>query len=121
MSRLQALAADEIAARLETLPGWRLQEGAIKRTFRTHGWKGSLMVTSAIGHLAEVAWHHPEIALSWNRVEVSLSTHDVDGISDRDFELARKIEEFVSWRPANEGGALEGTPAEDRFAYIAYD
>jgi 4a-hydroxytetrahydrobiopterin dehydratase len=50
-----------------------------------------------------------------------LQTHSAKGITDKDFELARKIEDFVSWRPSAEG-ALEGTPAGDqRFAYIKYD
>jgi 4a-hydroxytetrahydrobiopterin dehydratase len=43
-------------------------------------------------------------------------------VTDKDFELARKIEEVVHWQPAKEGGALEGTPAGDqRFAYLKYD
>ena len=79
------------------------------------------MVVNAIGHLAEAAWHHPDIALSWDRVEVALSTHDAGGISDRDFELARKIEDFIDWRPARDGGALEGTPDDPRFAYLSHD
>ena len=63
------------------------------------------------GHRASYAW-----------VEVKLQTHTAKGITDKDFELARKIEDFVSWRPSQEGGALEGTPAGDqRFAYIKYD
>ena len=44
------------------------------------------------------------------------------GITDKDFELPRKIEDVVSWRPGKEGGALERTPVGDpRFAYIKYD
>jgi 4a-hydroxytetrahydrobiopterin dehydratase len=53
---------------------------------------------------------------------VKLQNYSAKGITDKDFELARKIEEFVSWRPGKEGGALEGTPTGDqRFAYIKYD
>ena len=49
-------------------------------------------------------------------------THDAKGITDKDFELARKIEDVVAWRPGKAGGALEGTPETDqRFAYIKYD
>lgn len=79
------------------------------------------MLVNMIGHLAEVAWHHPEITTLWNKVQVRLSTHDVDGISDRDFELAHKIEEVLGWRPDLANGALEGTPQDERFAYIKYD
>ena len=121
MSRPTALPDAEIATRLLKLPGWRLQNGAIRRMFRTSGWKSSLMVVNAIGHLAEAAWHHPDISLSWDRVEVSLTTHDCGGLSARDFELALKIEDFVCWRPGRDGGALEGTPDDVRFAYLEYD
>ena len=117
----KALSADEISTRLAGLPRWHFERDALRRVFRTHGWKGSLMVVNAIGHLAEAAWHHPDIALSWDRVEVALSTHDAGGISDRDFELARTIEDFSDWRPARDGGALEGTPDDPRFAYLSHD
>ena len=53
---------------------------------------------------------------------MKLQTHSAKGITEKDFELARKIEDFVYWRPGEEGGALEGTPIGDqRFAYIKYD
>ena len=81
------------------------------------------MVINTVGHLAEVAWHHPDITGSYAWVEVRLMNHAAKGITDKDFALAKKIEEVVHWQPgAEEGGALEGTPAEDmRFAYIKYD
>jgi 4a-hydroxytetrahydrobiopterin dehydratase len=90
------------------LPDWRLEHGTIRRTYRTYGWKSSLMVANAIGHLAEAAWHHPDLHVSFAAVEVSLSSHDVGGITDRDFELAAMIEKLVMWKPA--GGALTGPP-----------
>ncbi|CAN2535654.1 Putative+pterin-4-alpha-carbinolamine+dehydratase [Methylocapsa aurea] len=114
---------EEIAARLAAeLPHWRFENGWIRRKFKTHGWKGTLMVVNTVGHLAEAAWHHPDIAASYAFVEVKLMTHTAKGVTDKDFELARKIEEVVSWRPGKGGGALEGTPETDqRFAYIKYD
>jgi 4a-hydroxytetrahydrobiopterin dehydratase len=114
--------APEIEARLAAeLPGWALRDGAIRRVYRTHGWKGTLMVVNAVGHLAEAAWHHPGIHASWSTVEVSLNTHDAGGVTEKDFQLARKIEEVVTWRPENEGGALTGTPQDPRHAYVVYD
>ena len=112
----------EVEARLaRELPQWRLEEGAIRRRYKTHGWKDSLMVINAVGHLAEAAWHHPDIAASYPWVEVALSTHDAGGITDMDFELARKIEDVVAWQPGREEGALNGTPEDPRFAYVKYD
>jgi hypothetical protein len=51
---------------------------------------------------------------------VDLSTHSANGITDKDFELARKIEDTVQWRPAA-GSALEGTPDDPCFRYLYYD
>jgi 4a-hydroxytetrahydrobiopterin dehydratase len=113
---------DEVRQRLETgLPRWRLDDGAISRRYDTNGWKATLMVINTVGHLAEAAWHHPDVAASWGWVEVRLSTHSANGITDKDFELAAKIDEVVMWQPAREGSALEGTPADPRFAYVKYD
>lgn len=118
-----AYSENEIAERLtRDLPHWRYENGWIRRKFKTHSWKGTLMVINAVGHLAEAAWHHPDIAASYAWVEVKLMTHTAKGITDKDFELARKIEEVVGWRPGKQGGALEGTPENDlRFAYLKYD
>jgi 4a-hydroxytetrahydrobiopterin dehydratase len=112
----------EIEGRLKSsLPHWSFQDGFICRKYRTHGWKGTLMVINAIGHLAEAAWHHPDLAAAYNSVEVRLKSHDAKGITERDFELAGKIEELISWQPGKEGGPLTGTPQEPRHAYIKYD
>jgi 4a-hydroxytetrahydrobiopterin dehydratase len=113
----------EVQARLKRdLPHWYLEGGSIRRKYRTHGWKGTLMVINAVGHLAEAAWHHPDITASYASVEVSLHNHSAKGITDKDFELAKKIEEVIHWQPGKTGGALEGTPEKDeRFGYIKYD
>ncbi len=114
---------DEIKARLQAeLPHWYLEDGWIRRQYKTNSWKGTLMVINTVGHLAEAAWHHPDLTASYAWVEVRLMNHSAKGVTDKDFALARKIEEVVSWQPGTEGGALEGTPQDDmRFAYIKYD
>jgi 4a-hydroxytetrahydrobiopterin dehydratase len=114
---------DEIKERLgRDLPRWALENGHISRKYKTHSWKGTLMVINTIGHLAEAAWHHPDISASYAWVEVRLQNHAAKGITDKDFELAKKIEDVVQWQPGKEAGALEGTPDKDeRFAYLKYD
>ena len=120
--RVSTYGDDEVEARLKReLPHWRLEDGSIRRRYQTHGWKGTLMVINAVGHLAEAAWHHPDLAASYAWVEVRLMTHDAQGITDKDFALARKIEETIQWRPGVEDTGLEGTPKDPRFAYIKYD
>lgn len=112
----------EIEARLKAdLPRWVYRDGHICRKFGTHGWKGTLMVINTVGHLAEAAWHHPEIRASYAWAEIRLQTHDAGGVTDRDFELAKKIEDVVQWQPAKAKGALTGTPDDPRYAYIKYD
>ena len=90
----------------------------IRKVFKTHSWKGTLMAINTIGHLAEVAWHHPDLIVSYAFVEVKLMTHDKKGITDLDFELAKKIDNVVQWNPNSENGPFEGTPKDPRFAYI---
>lgn len=79
------------------------------------------MVVNTIGHLAEVAWHHPDMRVSYKSVEVRLMNHSAKGITGKDFELARKLDEVICWRPDREDSALTGTPEAARFAYIDHD
>jgi 4a-hydroxytetrahydrobiopterin dehydratase len=110
----------EVKERLSAeLPHWQLEGGCIQRRYRTTGWKSTLMVINAVGHLAEAAWHHPDIAASYSWVEVKLKNHAADGITDKDFELARKIENVIQWQPASQNSALTGPP--ERFAVIKRD
>ena len=112
-------AETETRARLaRELPQWRAEGGALLRTYRTGGWRATLMIANAIGHLAELAWHHPELTLAYDSVAVHLSTHTAHGVTDKDFVLARKIEDLVCWQPEREGGPLEGLPADPQFAYL---
>lgn len=114
------LADDAVRSALTSdLPHWTLAEGTIQRVYRTSGWKSTMMAANAIGHLAEAAWHHPDLLLSYDRVEVRLSTHSEKGITAKDLALARKIEDVVAWRPgADPDGPLDGTPDEPRYRHI---
>ena len=116
-------AEQEVLAKLQVLlPLWVLENGWIRRKYKTSGWKATLMVVNTIGHLAEAAWHHPDLTVSYAFVIIKLCTHDAKGITDKDFELAAKIEQVIGWQPAKEGGSLTGTPNDDvRFKYIKYD
>ena len=115
--------ADEVEARLKAeLPKWFFEDGWIRRKYKTGGCKGTLMVVNTVGHLAEAAWHHPDLTVSYAFVTVKLMNHTAKGITEKDFALAAKIEEVVMWQPgAVEGSALEGTPDDARFKYIKYD
>ena len=110
------LAEAEIDRRLaETLPRWRRDGAAIERTFRTGGWKATMLAAGAVAHLAEAAWHHPTMALSWDRLTIRLDTHESGGVTERDLLLAAEIERVVAWRPPL---PLEGTPDDPRFVHV---
>jgi len=101
----------QIAERLGGLPGWWYEGASIRRVYDTDGWPTTLMLVGAIGFCAEAANHHPDLTVSWGRVTVALSTHSAKGITDKDFELARKCDEVALWRPSP-GAGLKGTPAK---------
>jgi len=115
--------AEEVQARLSAeLPKWTFEDGWIRRKYKTSGWKATLMVVNTVGHLAEAAWHHPDMTVSYAFVNVKLMNHAAKGITDKDFALAAKIEEVVMWQPGAEpGAALEGTPDDPRFKYLKYE
>ena len=113
----------ETKARLkEELSQWYYEKGWIRRKIKTSGWKSTLMVVNTVGHLAEKAWHHPDMTVSYAFVIVKLVTHSAKGITEKDFALAKKIEEVVLWDAAETSqGVFEGTPDDPRFKYIKQD
>ncbi|MDB5955981.1 4a-hydroxytetrahydrobiopterin dehydratase [Ramlibacter sp.] len=113
----------DIRERLQAeLPAWYFEDGWIRRKYKTSGWKATLMVVNTVGHLAEAAWHHPDLAVSYAFVIVKLVNHAAKGVTEKDFALARKIEDVIMWQPGGEAdSALEGTPDDPRFKYLKYD
>jgi 4a-hydroxytetrahydrobiopterin dehydratase len=103
------LSPAEIAAQLKSLPTWRLEDGAIVREFATDGWPTTLMLVNAIGFFAEAADHHPDLVVSWGKVQVKLSTHSAGGVTASDLELARLVEQTALFRPRPGASALRGT------------
>ena len=101
----------DVAAKLAELglTGWKLEDGWLRRKFNTGGWPITLMLVNAIGFLAEQAWHHPDLVVTWGKVWVKLKTHSAGGITDKDFQLAQRIETITLWKPAADA-ALEGNP-----------
>src|ERR1700748_1356606 len=104
----------EIETRLKReLPHWYLENGWIRRKYRTNSWEGTLMVINTVGHLAEAAWHHPDITASYAWVEIRLQNHAAKGNTDKVFELADKSEYAAQCQPGKSGGALACTPEND--------
>jgi 4a-hydroxytetrahydrobiopterin dehydratase len=108
----------EIEAKLKEhgLTHWYLEDGWLRRKFNTDGWPQTLLAVNAIGYVCEAAWHHADMAVSWGKLWVKLMTHDSGGITDKDFELATKIEEVVLWRPDDKSALAPGNPKKFVFS-----
>jgi 4a-hydroxytetrahydrobiopterin dehydratase len=89
--------AEEIARNLGTLTGWTAVEGrpAIHKAFVWADFNQAWGFMCRVALVAEQMNHHPEWSNVWNRVEITLSTHDVGGLSDLDFQLAAAIERIA--------------------------
>ena len=102
---------NQIEERLTSLRQWKYENECLSKVFRTKDWRSTLMLTSMISYLCEIAWHHPKLELEYNTVTVFLWTHDVKGVSGRDFEMARKIDDIIDWEPENlSDTSLTGLP-----------
>lgn len=91
----QKLSADTRAQALIDLPHWTSVDGrdAIQRTFRFHDFNAAFGFMTRCAMKAEQMDHHPEWFNVYNRVEVTLTTHDASGLSERDVELAKFMDE----------------------------
>lgn len=102
------------------LTKWSVADGHLCRQYATNGWRASMLLANGIAHLAEVAWHHPDLAIAWGSVTVKLRTHDADAITDKDFDLAAMIEQTACWKPSP-SSSLDGAPDEGQWRYLADD
>jgi len=89
---MPVLSDDEIQRRLEDLPEWRRDGDALRREFKFENFAGSVDFVNRITPPAEEMSHHPDLRISWDTVEVTLSTHSQGGITENDFELASRID-----------------------------
>src|SRR3990170_1975093 len=91
----KVLPPDEIAKRLPSLRAWSLNGDRLERSLTFPDFAQALAFINRVGGLAETADHHPAIHNSWTRVSLSLTTHDLGGLTDRGFELAENIEKSL--------------------------
>jgi 4a-hydroxytetrahydrobiopterin dehydratase len=82
----------EIGERLTGLDGWRRSGDAIVKQFDNGDFKGSVDFVDRLTPVAEEMNHHPDLEISWKTVTVTISTHSEGGLTENDFELARRIE-----------------------------
>jgi 4a-hydroxytetrahydrobiopterin dehydratase len=89
------LTPEQVATELAATPDWLISDGQLTRTVTRKDFRDALLFVNAVGFLAERAQHHPDIAIAWNAVTLSLSTHSAGGLTERDFALARQVSDLV--------------------------
>ena len=89
MSKLKAA---EIKSALATLPEWRRTGAVISRTFQFKDFVVAMKFVNRVAKLSEAAGHHPDIDIRWNKVTLALTTHSEGGLTEKDFQLARKVD-----------------------------
>jgi 4a-hydroxytetrahydrobiopterin dehydratase len=89
---MTTLSDSEVEARLAEHPGWSQHGDAIVKSYKRGDFMGSVNFVNALAKPAEEMNHHPDLAISWDEVTVSLSTHSEGGVTPADFELAAKID-----------------------------
>jgi 4a-hydroxytetrahydrobiopterin dehydratase len=85
------LTEDEIAGQLPGVPGWTRQGSSISTTITKDDFRAAMLYVGAVAYLADVADHHPDILIQWNKVTLTLSTDSAGGLTGKDFALAGKI------------------------------
>lgn len=94
--QLQKLSDTENHQLLTQIPGWFRQSNHLIRRWQFPDYKQALKFVNKIGALADKQDHHPEISFTWGRVDVLLTTHAVEGLSQNDYILAAKINQLLS-------------------------
>ena len=87
---MSALSPAEIESRLGTIVGWQIQAGELVRTFQFKDFVAAMAFVNQVSDLAELAGHHPDIDIRYNKVRLALVTHDAGGITAKDFDLATR-------------------------------
>ena len=85
---------DAIDERLGALEGWSREGDAITKEFKNEDFVGSVKFVDAVVEPAEEMGHHPDLAVSWDTVTVSITNHAAGGLTEADFELAGRIEDL---------------------------
>ncbi len=94
----EALNDESIEGWLSGRTGWKKQEGRLVKKFDLGSFRDSIVFVNRVATLADEAAHHPDIDIRYDRVTVGLSTHDAGGITEKDLEMAEKIDFATSTR-----------------------
>lgn len=88
---MKKLTVVQIKTALASVPGWKKCGTTITRTFSFKDFPKAIRYVNAVAQLAEKASHHPDIDIRWNKVTLTLTTHDAGGLTEKDFALANQL------------------------------
>ncbi len=91
----QLLNQGEIEDRIGQLSGWELKDKEIERIYKFKDFIEAINFVNKLVEPAESAGHHPDLAISYNQVTVSLTSHDAGGLTEKDFEMAKTISQIA--------------------------
>ncbi len=86
------LSPAQVKQALTETPEWKKKGAAISRTFEFEGFADAIQFVDRVAEIAEAADHHPDIDIRWNKVTLTLTTHDSGGLTQSDFDVAKKID-----------------------------
>jgi 4a-hydroxytetrahydrobiopterin dehydratase len=92
---MKKLSEQDIEKKLEKLEGWEYADGAIETSFQFENFKEAFSVMTRIAFECEAQDHHPDWSNVYNNLSISLSTHDAEGVTEKDFKLAKSIEDII--------------------------
>ena len=92
---MQKLVIEEIEKELSNFPQWKLNKAHLCKTFKFNKFLNAIDFINKIAQIAETQKHHPQISNSHTTVEIKITTHDADGITNKDFQLASAIDEIT--------------------------
>lgn len=95
---VKSLPQHEIEGWIATHPRWRFREGAISKKYTFPSFRSAIVFVNRVATIADELDHHPDISVKYNEVWLTVSTHDVGGITEKDFKLAERIDFATSAR-----------------------
>ena len=91
---MERLTDEQIAAQLDKMDDWEVDNDFITKEYEFEDFKTALEFVNEVGKLAEIAKHHPDIYLGFGYAQVALTTHDAEGLTQKDFDLAHQIDQL---------------------------
>lgn len=89
------LAEEEIRGKLSEVPGWGYIDGRLRSQFQTLNFSNGVQFVNQIARVADDLNHHPDVLLTYPRVTIDIFTHDIGGLTEFDFELAKRISKLI--------------------------